>query len=215
MENKDKINQRGKRALWKYAGAVATFMVLGALGIQFMNQPETEELPVDNHPKSVLRKELKQEDPPVLEKKETVVSSSSNKKKTVKPKKKNSNEDLLAETTVVEDTITATKVVSERYNGSFISCGGRWAYPSLKISTGTGNHLEKNRQPETILKDVENLTRNGKYTYIVDGMCVNEETFHSLNQNDIESIDVYKHSDITQALYGNKDNQSRIALESK
>ena len=214
MENKDEINQRGKGAFWKYAGVVATFMVLGALGIQFMNQPETEEPPVDNHPKTVLRKELKQEDPPVLEKKETVVSSSSNKKKTVKPKKKNSNEDLLAETTVVEDTITATKVVSERYNGSFISCGGRWAYPSLKISTGTGNHLEKNRQPETILKDVENLTRNGNYTYIVDGVRVSEETFHSLNQNDIESIDVYKHS-ITQALYGNKDNQSRIALESK
>lgn len=215
MENKDKINQRGKRALWKYAGAVATFMVLGALGIQFMNQPETEELPVDNHPKTVLREELKQEYPSVLEKKETIVSSSSNKKKTVKPKKKNSNEDLLAETTVVEDTITATKVVSERYNGSFISCGGRWAYPSLKISTGTGNHLEKNRQPETILKDVENLTRNGNYTYIVDGMRVSEETFRSLNQNDVESIDVYKHSDITQALYGNKDNQSRIALESR
>jgi|GEM_PF-2613294 len=215
MENKDEINQRGKGAFWKYAGVVATFMVLGALGIQFMNQPETEEPPVDNHPKTVLRKELKQEDPPVLEKKETVVSSSSNKKKTVKPKKKNSNEDLLAETTVVEDTITATKVVSERYNGSFISCGGRWAYLSLKISTGTGNHLEKNRQPETILKDVEALTRNGNYTYIVDGVRVSEETFRSLNQNDVESIDVYKHSDITQALYGNKDNQSRIAFRAK
>lgn len=215
MENKDKINQREKRSFWKYAGVVATFMVLGALGIQFMNQSETVELPVDNPQKTVLKEELKQEELTVFENKETVVVSSSNKKKTVKPKKKNSNEDLLAETTVVEDTITATKVVSERYNGSFISCGGRWAYLSLKISTGTGNHLEKNRQPETILKDVENLTRNGNYTYIVDGVRVSEETFHSLNQNDIESIDVYKHSDITQALYGNKDNQSRIALESK
>src|SRR5690606_41814961 len=201
MENKDKINQRGKGAFWKYAGVVAAFMVLGALGIQFMNQSETEELPVDNHPKTVLRKEFKQEDPPVLEKKETVVSSSSTKKKTVKPKKKNSNEDLLAETTVVEDTITATKVVSERYNGSFISCGGRWPYPSLKISTGTENHLEKNRQAETILKDVENLTRNGKYTYIVAGMCVNEETYRSLNQNDVERVDIYKHTNVYNARF--------------
>src|SRR5690606_38114603 len=151
MENKDKINQREKRSFWKYAGVVATFMVLGALGIQFMNQSETVELPVDNPQKTVLKEELKQEELTVFENKETVVVSSYNKKKTVKPKKKNSNEDLLAETTVVEDTITATKVVSERYNGSFISCGGRWAYLSLKISTGTGNHLEKNRQPETIL----------------------------------------------------------------
>src|SRR5690606_20410858 len=109
MENKDKINQRGKRALWKYAGAVVIFMVLGALGIQFMNQPETEELPVEDHQKAVLRKELQQEKLPVLKKEqqteETVVSFSPNKKKTVKPKKKNSNEDLLAETTVVEDKI--------------------------------------------------------------------------------------------------------------
>lgn len=37
------------------------------------------------------------------------------------------------------------------------------------------------RNPETILKDVENLTRNGNYTYIVDGVRVSEETFRSLN----------------------------------
>lgn len=222
MENKDKINQRGKRALWKYAGAVATFMVLGALGIQFMNQPETEELPVDNHPKTVLREELKQEYPSVLEKKETIVSSSSNKKKTVKPKKKNSNEDLLAETTVVEDKIagidekedTTKRAIENVTRSQIFACGGIWAYPSL-ILTPRYDYPNNNRKPETILKDVENLTRNGNYTYIVDGMRVSEETFRSLNQNDVESIDVYKHSDITQALYGNKDNQSRIALESR
>jgi len=216
MGNKYKINQNGKRYFWNYAGVVAAFMVLGVLGIQFMNQSETKELPADNYQKTVFKEELKQEELPVVENKETVVSSLSNKKKTVKPKKKNSNEYFLAETTVVEDTISdktiPKSVVSERYNWNMICgcCGPR--IPSLNISMGTDKYPEKNRKPEVILKDVEALTRNGNYTYIVDGVRVSEETFRLLNQNDIESIDVYKHSDITQALYGNKDNQSRIAL---
>ena len=68
------------------------------------------------------------------------------------------------------------------------------------------------RNPETILKDVENLTRNGNYTYIVDGVHVSEETFRSLNQNDVESVDIYKHTDVYNARFGNKDNQSIMSL---
>src|SRR5690606_25587924 len=71
------------------------------------------------------------------------------------------------------------------------------------------------RQPETILKEVEDLTRNGNYTYIVDGVRVSEETFRSLNQNDVESVDIYKHTDVYNARFGNQENQSRIALESR
>lgn len=71
------------------------------------------------------------------------------------------------------------------------------------------------RNSEVILKDVENLTRNGKYTYIVDGVRVSEETFHSLNQNDVESVDIYKHTDVYNARFGNKENQSRITLEAR
>ncbi|SEH96408.1 CarboxypepD_reg-like domain-containing protein [Paenimyroides aquimaris] len=120
---------------------------------------------------------------------------------------------------VKEQNIVSTTVTSR------ILCGGWPAtrnftqlllqaqIPGLVILPS--DYLETNRNPETILKDVENLTSNGNYVYIVDGMRVSEETFRSLNQNDVESIDVYKHSDITQALYGNKDNQSRIALESR
>lgn len=86
--------------------------------------------------------------------------------------------------------------------------------PLLKISTSI-KHLEKNRNPETILKDVEALTRNGNYTYIVDGVRVSEETFRSLNQNDVESVDIYKHTDIYNARFGNKENQSRISLNAR
>lgn len=68
------------------------------------------------------------------------------------------------------------------------------------------------RHPEVILKDVENLTRNGNYTYIVDGVRVSEETFRSLNQNDVESVDIYKHTDVYNARFGNKENQSKISL---
>ena len=71
------------------------------------------------------------------------------------------------------------------------------------------------RNPETLLKDVENLTRNGNYTYIVDGVRVSEETFRALNQNDIESVDVFKHTDVYNARFGNKDNQSRISLNAR
>lgn len=71
------------------------------------------------------------------------------------------------------------------------------------------------RNPETILKDVENLTRNGNYTYIVDGVRVSEETFRSLNQNDVESVDIYKHTDVYNARFGNKENQSRISLNAR
>lgn len=74
---------------------------------------------------------------------------------------------------------------------------------------------EINRNAETILKDVEALTRNGKYTYVVDGVRVSEETFRSLNQNDVESVDIYKHTDVYNARFGNKENQSRIVLQAK
>ena len=74
---------------------------------------------------------------------------------------------------------------------------------------------EINRNPEVILKDVENLTRNGKYTYIVDGVCVSEKTFRSLNQNDVESVDIYKHTDVYNARFGNKENQSRMSLNAR
>lgn len=71
------------------------------------------------------------------------------------------------------------------------------------------------RNPETILKDIENLTRNGNYTYIVDGVRVSEETFRSLNQNDVESVDIYKRTDVYNARFGNKENQSRISLNAR
>lgn len=74
---------------------------------------------------------------------------------------------------------------------------------------------EAYRNPETILKDVENLTRNGNYTYIVDGVRVSEETFRSLNQNDVESVDIYKYTDVYNARFGNKENQSKISLNAR
>lgn len=68
------------------------------------------------------------------------------------------------------------------------------------------------KKPETILKDVEALTRNGNYTYVVDGVRVSEETYRSLNQNDIESVDIYKHSDITQVL---RESQSKTTFKAR
>lgn len=71
------------------------------------------------------------------------------------------------------------------------------------------------RNSEIILKDVEALTQNGNYTYIVDGVHVSEETFRSLNQNDVESVDIYKRTDVYNARFGNKENQSRISLNAR
>lgn len=71
------------------------------------------------------------------------------------------------------------------------------------------------RNSEIILKDTEALTRKGNYTYIVDGVRVSEETFRSLNQNDVESVDIYKRTDVYNARFGNKENQSRISLNAR
>ena len=120
---------------------------------------------------------------------------------------------------IEEQNIVSTTVTSR------ILCGGWPAtrnftqlllqaqIPGLVILPS--DYLETNRNPETILKDMENLTRNGNYTYIVDGVRVSEETFRSLNQNDVESVDIYKHTDVYNARFGNQENQSRIALESR
>jgi len=120
---------------------------------------------------------------------------------------------------IEEQNIVSTTVTSR------ILCGGWPAtrnftqlllqaqIPGLVILPS--NYLETNRNPETILKDVEALTRNQKFTYIVDGVRVSEETFRSLNQNDVESVDIYKHTDVYNARFGNKDNQSRISLNAR
>lgn len=83
---------------------------------------------------------------------------------------------------------------------------------AVGLEITTGNNIPK---AQTSLKDAEALTRNGNYTYIVDGVRVSEETFRSLNQNDIESVDIYKNSDITQALYGNKESQSKTTFKAR
>lgn len=139
-------------------------------------------------------------------------------KKKISKSKPNKDNFLAEKTTVVEDILLyeSTKVaskVSSKY--VYYNTGYQGQVPGLRIVTGSENHPEKNRNPETILKDVVALTRNGNYTYIVDGVRVSEETFRSLNQNDVESVDIYKHTDAYNARFGNKENQSRIVLKSK
>lgn len=103
-----------------------------------------------------------------------------------------------------------------------IGCGYSHRYSLKELLQGQMISLDfskrynpSERNPETILKDVENLTRNGNYTYIVDGVRVSEETFRSINQNDVESVDIYKHTDVYNARFGSKENQSRITLEAR
>lgn len=117
---------------------------------------------------------------------------------------------------------------------SFIcrSATGYAGVSAVSVKKNDGNELNKNhivdiafplifnidftyRNPQTILKEIEDLTRNGNYTYVVDGMRVSEETFRSLNQNDVESVDIYKHTDVYNARFGNKENQSRISLNDR
>lgn len=103
-----------------------------------------------------------------------------------------------------------------------IGCGYSRRYSLTELLQGqlisidfSKRYNPSKRNPETILKDTESLTRNGNYTYIVDGVRVSEETFRSLNQNDVQSVDIYKHTDVYNARFGNKENQSRVTLEAK
>jgi len=137
---------------------------------------------------------------------------------------------ILNVTMVEDDFFDIENYVTEIYRATAISqaksithtpsieCG----YPSrsfiqiLKPFIPTITYTpETTRKPEVILSEVEALTRNGNYTYVVDGVRVSEETFRSLNQNDIESVDIYKHSDITRAMHGNKESQNRVEFKVK
>ncbi len=214
MKNKDKSGQ-----FWRYSGIIIALLIMFSVGMQFINQSAIEE--VSPKPERVvkdkkLKQENKQEEKTVLNnkpKKEKLFASSYVKKKKTEPKKE--IEKIIAELVVVEDTIvdttSATSVVSKNFG-----CFG-WGprLPDFKILTSPGNHSESMRPPELLLKDVEILTRNQEFTYIVDGVRVSEETFRALNPNDIESVDIYKHTDVTNALYGNKESQSRITLSNR
>lgn len=216
---RNELNNK-KRFVWRCA---VVLLALVCFGIWFVNQPKEDEVStkrivINERPKQEVKKEItvlktepEEQEPAALPR---------TKKKAIKSvKKAEIPEDFLVETTVGEDTITnvveeATKFVESRPNRSIIFAD-YGTIPSLNISMGTYNHPEKNRNSETILKDAEALTRNGHYTYIVDGVRVSEETFRSLNQNDVESVDIYKHTDVYNARFGNKENQSRISLNAR
>ncbi|WLD23083.1 hypothetical protein NU10_10235 [Flavobacterium dauae] len=221
MKNKDKLS--AKRHF--YGKYTVVLLVLVSIGIWFINKTEKEQLIIDQEP-IVSTEEPMQEEIPALEKEsndeKAVVSYSSIKKKVTTPKSKKIKVDEVLLTAITEDTLTnidekedTTKRAIENVTRSQIFACGGWGprIPLLKIFPA--NEPEKNRRPETILKDVENLTRNGNYTYIVDGVRVSEETFRSLNQNDVESVDIYKYTDVYNARFGNKDNQSRISLNAR
>lgn len=208
MKSKNKSGQ-----FWEYAGMIIALLVMVSVGVRFINQPEIEEVPAETQ-RIVTSEKPEQENKPeektVLNnkpKKEKLVASSYVKKKKAEPKKEQEKiEEIIAELVAVEDTIvdttSATSVVSERF-----SCSPLIGYPK--------SNIEIPQTSVTILKDVEILTRNQEFTYIVDGVRVSEETFRSLNPNDIESIDIYKHTDVTNARFGKNDNQSRIGLKNK
>lgn len=214
MKNKDKSGR-----LWKYSGIIIALLIMFSVGMQFINQSAIEE--VSPKPERVvkdkkLKQENKQEEKTVLNikpKKEKLFASSYVKKKKAEPKKE--IEKIIAELVVVEDTI-ADKTSSEYVTNKI--------YPNTEVSLLSTSLIwidfskrynSSERTPETILKDVEILTRNQEFTYIVDGVRVSEETFRALNPNDIESVDIYKHTDVTNALYGNKESQSRITLSNR
>lgn len=217
MKSKNKSGQ-----FWEYAGMIIALLVMVSVGVRFINQPEIEEVPAETQRIVTSEKpeqENKQEEKTVLNnepKKEKLVASSYVKKKQAESKKEQEKiEEIIAELVAAEDTIvdttSATSVVSKNFG-----CFG-WGprFPDFKILTSSDNHSESTRPSELLLKDVEILTRNQDFTYIVDGVRVSEETFRSLNPNDIESIDIYKHTDVTNARFGNKDNQSRIGLKNR
>ena len=211
MENKNQSVQ-----FLKYAGTAIALLVMFFFGVKFIHQPESKELPSDFQPKAINEKQENEQDEKVVldnepKEEKLIASLFYAKKKTAELKEQNEIENLV----VIEDTIVKAENVVEGKAKEEPVFPGIIDMISVKfVDYAVGLHIpdrvETNRKPETILKDVEVLTRNQDFTYIVDGVRVDEETFRLLNPNDIESIDIYKHADATQALYGDKDNQSRI-----
>lgn len=214
----NKKENRGTMLLLKYLSGTVVLIAFISLGIKYSSSSKTEELPESPKEEVVLEEKIKKEettDPKdEIGKENTAVKPTSSKRKIVKPvEKQEETEELIAETVIAEDTlqVRAKSVVNSSHHAQSIL---RTRCPSLSSKPNYFSDKTE-RKPEVILKDAEVFTRNGDYTYVVDGMRVSEETFRSLDQNDIESIDIYKHSDFTRAMHSSQENQSRITLRTR
>src|SRR5690606_28594655 len=192
MENKNKSVQ-----FLKYASTAIALLVMFFFGVKFIHQPESKELPSDFQPKAINEKQENEQDEKAIldnepKEEKLIASSFYAKKKTTESIEQNEIENLAAEIIVMEDTIVKAENVVEGKAKEEPVFPGIIDMISVKfvdyaVGLNIPERVETNRKPETILKDVEVLTRNQDFTYIVDGVRVDEETFRSLNPNDIES----------------------------
>lgn len=100
--------------------------------------------------------------------------------------------------------------IEERANSSVIqNLQGQVA--GLNISKGSG---QPGADSTIILRGVGSINGSIEPLFIVDGVPVDEEGFRSINQNDIESINVLKDASAT-SIYGNRGGNGVIVITTK
>ncbi|MDT4787979.1 von Willebrand factor [compost metagenome] len=73
---------------------------------------------------------------------------------------------------------------------------------------------EYNGDKSIVLRGTESIKEQAKPLYIVDGLPIDEKTFKTINQNEIEEISVLKDASVT-SLYGNRGSNGVIVVKTK
>src|SRR5690554_413397 len=106
-------------------------------------------------------------------------------------------------------TVTS-KTIEGRPNASFIQTL-QGQVSGLNIATGSGQPGANNT---VVLRGLGSINNNTEPLYIIDGMPMSADKFHSLNQKDIENITVLKDAGAT-AIYGNRGANGVINITTK
>ncbi|HLW10172.1 MAG TPA: SusC/RagA family TonB-linked outer membrane protein [Fermentimonas sp.] len=114
-----------------------------------------------------------------------------------------------------KSNVAATTVTSEtienRPNASFVQTL-QGQVPGLNISTGSGQPGSSNTM--VLLRGIGSINGNVEPLYVIDGVPMSTANFRSINQNDIESVNVLKDAGAT-SIYGNRGANGVIVVTTK
>lgn len=111
---------------------------------------------------------------------------------------------------VAASTVTA-ETIEGRPNASFIQTL-QGQVPGLNIATGSGQPGSSNTM--VLLRGIGSINGSTEPLYVIDGVPMSSANFRSINQNDIERVDVLKDAGAT-SIYGNRGANGVIVVTTK
>lgn len=123
--------------------------------------------------------------------------------------------DTYRTTSKPKSNVAATTITSEtiegRPNASFVQTL-QGQVPGLNISTGSGQPGSSNTT--VLLRGISSINGSTEPLYVIDGVPMSSANFRSINQNDIESVNVLKDAGAT-SIYGNRGANGVIVVTTK